>query len=325
LILFCPFTTTGNWTEKIVFDKKSKDFCKINGGLEYVKNSKEQGNPELLKRWLKAGFNIPVVDKVRGSQNLIYFSAFGDSGYINLLKYLLKGLVKQPYKNFDLLFITDKKTKPLIEKNRLLKKFNVHYMITERITDTVEASMQKLKIYQFEKLNDYSKILFLDLDIFIVGDLATIFEEKIRPNVLYTAIHKFSQNIHKTSYHTIEPYSDEHLERLDKMNVFPFNAGQFLFMNTSTMVKHFKNIFEFTSKWDGRYFFEQSFMNTYFNTLQLSNVFKFKDQFCFVSVNTGQVEIVTNPDSVVVHYMGGIGSAKAKIDHMKKHYKYLFP
>lgn len=323
LIIFCPYTKNKNWGKKIVFNKKSKEFARVNGGLEFIKNSSKVGNINSLKKWIKRGFEIPIIDKPIGEKNLIYFSAFGDPGYIDLARPLIRGLKNQPYKNFDLLFITDKKTKKSLEKLKELSEFNVHYLIKGKIEDAVEASMQKLKIYEFEKIDEYKKILFLDLDILVVGDLSKIFEERMNPNILYSATHRFSQNIHRTSYHTIQQYTDTHLEMLAKLNIFSFNAGQFLFLNTPTMKNHFKNVSEFIKKWKGKYFFEQSFMNTYFNTLRISNVFKFKDQFCFISINSEDRHNILNQDSVFVHYMGSVGNPKSKLEYLKKHYPYL--
>jgi hypothetical protein len=325
---FCPFSRDKTWRRRIALRKKDKEFSVINGGLEFIKNPDKLGDEKslkMLKKWIKRGVDIKIDDNIKGEKNLIYFSAFGDSGYIELLKYLLKGLKKQPYQNFDLLFITDKRTKKLIEKMPLIKHFNVHYLIMHKIVDTVEASMQKLKIYEFEKINDYKKILFLDLDILIVGDLSKIFEERVRPNVFYSASHRIDKTLHRSVYHTIQQYSDVHIAVLDFKCIFAFNAGQFFFMNTSTMIKHFKNIYEFAQKWPGQYFFEQSFMNTYFNILMISNIFKFKDQFCFIPVNTEETRTVTNPDSVTVHYMGSIANTGGKLGHIKKYYKYLLP
>lgn len=325
LIIFCPYTKQNQWAKKLVFDKKSKEFSKVNGGMEFIKNTSVEGDVNSLKKWIKKGCEIPISDKVIGEKNLIYFSAFGDPGYIDLAVPLLKGLKNQPYQNFDLLFITDAPTKKRLEKIKELKNFNVHFMVQEKIKDTVEASMQKLKIYNFEKIDDYKRILFLDLDILVIGNVGSLFEERIRPNILYSGIHKFAQNIHRTVYHTIQQYTDAHLEMLSKLNIFAFNAGQFMFLNTSTMKKHFNNINSFIAKWNGSYFFEQSFMNTYFNTLRISNVFKFKDQFCFISLNLADRHDVTNPDAVFVHYMGSVGDPRSKLDYIEEHYRYLLP
>ena len=77
--------------------------------------------------------------------------------------------------------------------------------------------------------------------------------------------------------------------------------------------------------WNGRYFFEQSFMNTYFNVLQISNVFKFMDHFNFISINSRQVDYVINQETVFIHYMGSVTDAKSKILFMKEHYAHLLP
>lgn len=323
-IVFFPFLKNKGWGERVVIKKESQEFLKLNGGIEYIKNSEKAGDGNLLKEWLKRGLDIEYTDNIIGSKNLIYFSVFG-SEYVSLLKLLLKGLKKQSYQNFDILFITDRPTKLLVSKIPSLKKINHDYMIVKKITDPVIASMQKLKIFEYKNVNDYQRILFLDLDILVLGNIEPIFSKKIYPNKLYSATHRYSQDLHNTCYNTVHDYSKIQLHRFDKMNIFPFNAGQFLFLNTNTMRDHFKNIQEFTTLWDGKFFFEQSFMNTYFNTLQISDMFRFKDEFNFIVINTDDVEYRPNPDSIFVHFMGNVANAGGKLQFIKTNYKHLLP
>ena len=91
------------------------------------------------------------------------------------------------------------------------------------------------------------------------------------------------------------------------------------------MEKHINNIKDFVKIWNGKYFFEQSFMNTYFNTLQMSDVFKFKDEFNFVLINTEDRNYKPNPDSVFVHFIGSVSNAKDKLKFIKTNYKHLLP
>jgi hypothetical protein len=50
----------------------------------------------------------------------------------------------------------------------------------------------------------------------------------------------------------------------DNPDIVPFNAGQFMFLNSSRMKEHFSNIRWLKSAWPDEYFYEQSFMNYYF-------------------------------------------------------------
>jgi lipopolysaccharide biosynthesis glycosyltransferase len=221
------------------------------------------------------------------------------------------------------LFITDKKTLPEIKKSKELKHFNVDYMVLPPTNDPVEASFQKLKIYDYKKIDNYSKILFLDLDILVVGDLSMIFEERTRPNIFYSGSHRLVQAHHKTVYHRLIDYSQAELDRMEKNGIFAFNAGQFFFKNTTTMRKHFENINGFISRWKGEYFFEQSFINCYFNVLSISNVFKFKEQFGFVSINQNEFDAKFGPETVFVHFMGSAGDGQDKLSFINAYYSHL--
>lgn len=322
-IIFYPYYRNFGWGMKLFLRKGSINFVRADGSAYLVKNQNKKGNLDMAKQWLYKGATIPVDDTVIGSKNLIYFSAFGDKSYLNLLRTLLSTLKKQKYRNFDLLFITDKETCKKIEKIRDLKEFNVNYLIRPRTDDPVSASMQKLRIYEYKNIDNYANILFLDLDILVVGDLSKIFEERTRPNVFYSGIHRILHRMHTVMFHRLMEYNTSELERFEKNNIFPFNAGQFFFKNTKTMREHFENINDFVGKWDGEFFFEQSFLNCYFNVLGLSNVFKFKEQFCFVSINETQTSVQLTPDSVFVHFMGSTADGKDKLLFIKQHYSHL--
>lgn len=324
-IIFYPFHKSNGWGKKVIITKENKNFPIVNASLEYLKNATSVGNIQLLKRWIKKGAEIKPTANIIGSKNLIYFTAFGNNDYISLLKTLLKGLKKQEFRNFDILFITDSSTKKIISKIRDLKHFSVDYFILNKINDPVKASMQKLKIHSYPKIKIYSKILFLDMDVLVLGDLSKIFNENLRPNILYSAIQNYDFSMHNTVYHNIHEYSTEQMDTFKKFSVFPFNAGQFIFVNTSSMIKHFKNVDEFTNKWNGRFFFEQSFMNCYFNILQISNVFKFRDQFGFIPINASETNYKPGPDTTIVHYMGSIAKPDGKLKFVKKHYSHLLP
>jgi hypothetical protein len=322
-VLFFPHYKDRGWGLRIIQRKGCRHFIMEGGVPHLIKNKNKTGDMELIKEWIYNGTQIIPSNNVVGTKNLIYFTFFGGNEYDKLLRILLSTLKRQSYNNFDLLFITDEDTLPNIKKIRDLKKYNVDYHILPKITDPVLASMQKLKIYDYKNIDQYSKILFLDLDIIVIGNLSKIFEENIRPNVFYAGVERVLQSFHHMGYHRLLEYSSNELTRFERNNIFPFNAGQFLFKNTTSMRKHLENINNFVSKWDGEYFFEQSFLNCYFNVLGMSNVFKFKEQFCFVSINENETNNVFNPDAVFVHYMGSTADGRDKLFFMKTHYPHL--
>jgi len=319
-IIFYPYYKNTGWGRKLFKRKGLKTFVPFGGSLNLVKNSQIQGDIEAVKKWIYDGANIKVDNKVVGSKNLIYFTLFGDVLYVKLLDLLISTLKNQKYKNFDILFITDKKTSSVIKKIKHLKEFNVDYLILKKIDDPVIASMQKLKIYDYQKIDNYANILFLDVDIVVVGNVGDVFEKKSHPNIFYSAVHRFTHEHHKTKFHSLIEYSNKKMERFQKRNIFPFNAGQFFFKNTKTMRNHFRNINDFISNWTGEYFFEQSFLNCYFNVLEISNVFKFKEQFSFVSINENETKNSFDQDCVFIHFMGSTSNPEDKLFFIKNYY-----
>jgi hypothetical protein len=86
------------------------------------------------------------------------------------------------------------------------------------------------------------------------------------------------------------------------------------------MQDHFKNINEFIKTWDGRYFFEQSFINYYFNLLEMADTRTFIEEFQFISINENECDKIFGPNSVFVHFMGNACNGIGKIDFVKKYY-----
>jgi len=204
----------------------------------------------------------------KDSKHLLYFSIFLNDAYVDLLYMCLKSIVANtPSINFDVLFITDEITKAKIEQFDIISKFNVDYMISDSVSSGPMASMKKLDIFDYEKISDYSKILFLDADIICIRDLNIIFNKVLQPEKLYVCSAK---NIHRSTLLLTPTHGIMHLskEDADFINKNPdstsFNAGQFLFLNSAKMKAHFENVRWLKSAWPGPYFYEQSFMNYYF-------------------------------------------------------------
>ena len=93
------------------------------------------------------------------SKNLIYFTLNYNIEYLELAKLCIGTLIKTDYKD-DILFITNSK-KEISEEIKY--PGNIFYMELPK-TDMINSSVQKLKIYQFEFIEDYEKIIFCDLD-----------------------------------------------------------------------------------------------------------------------------------------------------------------
>jgi hypothetical protein len=288
---YCDFKKNENW------QKVKKDFSTKNEKLKILKsfNSFKQE---------KKTFKI-------GKKNLIYYSVYFETGYVDLLLKSVESIITKSKLNFDFLFITDQQTKNLIEKLEFSKKIKINYLITKTPEDGWEASENKIKIYDFLKIKNYDKILFLDCDVICFSDISDIFNIDIQENLLYTAGNdNLSFKDHRSIYHGFDFLDENYISEMKKNNQMPFNSGQFLFKNSPEMKIHFKNVKEMLKKWKGEYFFEQCFMNYYFCKNKLTNNIDFNKKVLIFNYE----QFKNAKKTCLVHFIGPVLNAKAKIN-----------
>jgi hypothetical protein len=205
--------------------------------------------------------------EVIGQRNLVYFTIFNDEAVVQMLDLCLKSLhLTNLVKSFDVLIITDQYLKNKIINLPIAENFNILFHIMPSIQDSVEASMQKLKVFEFSQINNYKNILFLDADIVILQSIQQLFtslDNVTNNETIQTVFNELGSPI--THYHSLRYFTDDDIVYMHQKKLKPFNAGQFLFKNTLKMKKHFENIIWLTKAWGGYYFYEQSFLNYYFN------------------------------------------------------------
>ena len=99
----------------------------------------------------------------------------------------------------------------------------------------------------------------------------------------------------------------------------PFNAGQFLFKNCWKMKNHFHKVKKLIKKWNGEYFFEQSFMNYYFCSNNLTNYNSLIDFISVININEiDEKKILEHP---LIHFSAPPINAERKINFIKKYLK----
>lgn len=260
-------------------------------------------------------------DIVRGDKNLIYLSVFGQD-YYELVKMQLESIDSYtPNKTFDVLIITDVPTKLKFTSSIIVDSFNVHYMVVDTPANGVAASMTKCNVFEWEKINDYKKILFLDSDIIAFKDITPVFEMDYNSNVLYTV---YNENMHyerafNSKYYSVTTASREQLAAYKAQHQMPFNAGQFLFINSVKMQQHFSNVNWFMKNWPGEYFFEQSFMVEYFcrNFLTAADVIQphFAIKIITPSVYDPDIKLTELP--MFIHFAGAALNGIVKINYIK--------
>jgi hypothetical protein len=201
-------------------------------------------------------------------KNLLYFTIFTNEKYLEMLDISLRTIVKNtPTPSFDVLFITDEEYKPKILALDIVKQINAKFHVVESPSNGIEASFNKLRIHEYENIKEYEKILYLDADVIALKNVNELFDLPLVHEKLHTKTNM--KNQHSVTFtsptHGLMYLTEKQADFIEKnTNILPLNAGQFLFLNSSKMIEHFKNVRWLKSVWPGLYFFEQSFLNHYF-------------------------------------------------------------
>jgi len=249
-----------------------------------------------------------------GTKNLIYYTAFFDNGYIELLNNSIISIVNNSDINFDVLIITDEQTKSVIEQQPFNSFIKPKYLILDTPVDGIEASQHKISVYKYEHISNYDKILFIDCDVVCISDVNVIFAHELKHNTLYTARNlNIDYSYHKTLYHGFEFLGDEYVNNMTLKQQKPFNTGQFLFKNSKAMQQHFKNIRWFMVFWTGTYFFEQCFMNYYFCTAAIADDSVLQTHMGIISTVDNEIKFNITSDVCLLHFIAPPLDATVKL------------
>lgn len=263
-----------------------------------------------------------------GEKNLIYFTLNYSLDYIDLFLYCIKSIVnKDSPDKFDLLVICPERFKCLINERGIdLKGFNLLFHIVPEADDGVEASMNKLKIYQWPHIVNYGKVLFLDVDILAKEPVGELFDLHLDPDKFYSAIHFASDHLHNTAYHKLVNYDLRKMNEFRDKGIYAFNAGQYLFVNSLRMLRHMHNVDWLARTWSSEYFFEQSFLNHYFNWFAISDVHLLDRYVKFVAVHLWDAANSIHGYKLsysIIHFAGHACDARKKLDFISQFFPEL--
>lgn len=197
-------------------------------------------------------------------KNLIYFTIGGGPSYTELLKYCIKTIKDHPANNnYDILVMCDRAYK------RYVEKITKNIIITADNPDNRSVSRRKLEIFDYLEKTNYDKVLYLDCDIVVTGELSKIFDVIEFPGLLYVVPENGTHN-NKFWSLPFRPYNARQLLEFHDNEIPPFNSGQFCFINHGIILLEnmFKEIrvdmdMNLDKDWG---LYEQGYLNYWFNT-----------------------------------------------------------
>jgi len=176
-------------------------------------------------------------------RNLMYLCVFFNKQYLDLLElvaFSLKCYGNKP-DNLDLLVFTNAEFKPLAE--RIFSGFGLDGIVVVRdeIKTKFEACCSRLFVFDWKKIDQYEKILYIDADVLVTGPLNNIFSLPVQ-NELYGV---------KEGYIKWRMWGADYFdfEQPDiQKNKSGISSGVLMFLNSAEMKKLFLDIIEHINK-----------------------------------------------------------------------------
>ena len=168
-------------------------------------------------------------------KNLLYFCIFYNEKYLILGDLLLKSLSifgKIDKSKTDILLCTSREFMEKFKDNKYVKELGVKFFVFEA-NNLYEACSARLNIFNYEKINDYNKILYIDTDILITDNLNNIFNKEINKK-LYAKEEAGSRKWH---------YFLWHKSKIKWLPKDSFSTGVLLFLNCPEIKELFSKIY----------------------------------------------------------------------------------
>jgi len=302
--IISDYIAIANWSginHTIIFNKLYNNFLSIN-------NNTGEFNTHNQNTILKE--SIPESPQL--NKSLVYFCVFYQKGYADLLEYLLKSLkLFSNYDSIDLLVFTSENLVNYIQKiaDNLDLKIKIKLFDFKTMH---EAGCARLHIFEYENIDEYSNILYLDTDIIIQDDLMKLFD-CLKEDKLYA---KNEYDIHGSGHGGLFfDFNDWNPKQSS------FNSGVLLFKNSINMRKLFNTINNHIAILKTKdsllpECMDQSFIAYHFIKNNMCNLEDISN-YIYLAEKTLPPE---SSNVIITHFIWPIGNYANKLERMKNYF-----
>ena len=255
---------------------------------------------------------IPSVLPV--NKNLVYLGVFGNRGYLELLKILLTTVkLFSSTESMDFLILTSEDFLPDIQTISKLIEIPLKTFLIDP-SSLAGAAFARLNIFDFPEIFNYEKILYLDTDITIQGNLTKIFDLNTEDKIYAMSEGTIEHEIHGGHWFDFTT--------IDK-NTVGINSGILLFHSTNTMKTIFANINQHikdikASNKQMPSCEDQAFINYHFiKESKYDN--KLIEKYALIYCIDPPPPPSQPTDIVICHFVWPIGNAQHKLGRMRPH------
>jgi hypothetical protein len=251
-------------------------------------------------------------------KKLVYYTLGYSNKYLDITKLSIQSLLYNN-KDFDIIILIDEQ---FYNEALFLQQLDpkIKLICTPNSSSAQEASMRKIEIFNYN-IQSYDVVLYIDSDILIDCSLEDICNKITITDKLCVGSEKCLLDGHKMIYWSLNNYTQSHFEYFRQNNIYAFNAGLFGFKPTNQMKNHFTAIKSIIKSHTGEYFYEQSFMNYYFNLINGTDrtVFTFDNYILFP-------EKKKEYKNTILHFCGiGDDTGNNKLNQMNNYINSFMP
>ena len=256
-------------------------------------------------------YSSHVKSPIKSTRSLLYMSVFYNKDYFKLLNLLLSSLQFYSFPlNYDILILTSEEFRPLVIE--LTNQHTIPLLVHTIPANTIfEAACARLCIFNYTHVYQYTKILYLDTDILIKGELDTLFQLPLEDK-LYALESGTTESVNFGVQFFQPP-----------RNVSGFNSGTLLFPNSPALRSLFQriqqHIRDYTqSKATPPYALDQPFINYHAIKESLYDNQTLKP---YVALFEGHDSPPQEASAIVCHFSFPIGNFGHKYNRMRAYFQ----
>lgn len=255
------------------------------------------------------------------SKNLIYYSVGVNPEYSKMLKISLESIFKSNYDVPDILIITDAN----YYRNNLINinYDNLSFYFIENDDEPNQVAFNRIKVFGYENISNYEKIMYLDVDTIVNCDLNNIFTNLVR-NKLNVVIEDINIKNHDRIHFSLGDYTEEDLNFFEKNQIYTFNSGILMFENSIFMKRHFSSVLHLIDTHDGEFFTDQSFLNYYFNRFALTDTSAIQKGINYIYLVDENIDEDMDYSDKLFHFIGNTFNGANKLEKMNLTYTKVF-
>jgi lipopolysaccharide biosynthesis glycosyltransferase len=242
---------------------------------------------------------------------------FYQESYIRLLKLLMTSILEKGNINkhtTDILIITSAAFQPIIQETLGGIDLPIRYHIFNLHT-MMEASCCKLNIFQYNEIDKYQKILYLDVDVLVNSNINVLFDTEIHPEKLH-ALEEGTIG----DWHWGKEFFDFTNTQFNAA-ITGFSAGVFYFMNNESI----KTLFQATNEHIAKYLSAGGKIPTCLDQpfLVFNSVVQDKCDNQFMKKYLENNPSAVSNEKIIYHFPGGPGSYGDKLHKMNAFWKII--